>query len=328
MRSPRTATRSSSGRRRWRSTGRGRRARDRDERDVQDPAVEPDACFWPEAERRAVPHVGGRVRLRADGPAARVLVRPVPRQAAREERADAAGTRTRATGAATSTTGHHVLDAVPRRRRARTAACTSSTAATATACSSTASPTTCRATCCSASPTSHAPVACPIARRRRHVPPQQDAAHDDRERHRPRGARILTQHLRAVGGPKARATTTRGRSTSTSSPANARSPRPADPSCFSWRLWGSATRSRQENQPQVEMASDMPSIGCGVSQGRRSMSARAASRSRRGHRLRLAAVHVRGRAVVVDPLGDAPREQRRRRRRGASPRRPRGSSRS
>ena len=42
---------------------------------------------------------------------------------------------------------------------------------------------------------------------------------------------------------------------------------------------------------------------------RRSMSASAASTSRRRHRLRIPAVHVRGRAVVVDALGDAPREQ-------------------
>ena len=56
-------------------------------------------------------------------------------------------------------------------------------------------------------------------------------------------------------------------------------------------------------------APESDSSGDGCSYGRRSMSARAASRSRRRYRLRVPAVHERGRAVVVDALGDAPREQ-------------------
>ena len=115
------------------------------------------------AQRRAVPRVGGRVRVRAHGHRARVLVRPVPRQAARSERADPLAP------------GRGVLGPQPRRPSASpagcrsttsirpTGACTSSTADIATACSSTRASPRCRATCCVCEPDESRAVACPLA---------------------------------------------------------------------------------------------------------------------------------------------------------------------
>ena len=186
-----------------------------DERDVQDPAVEPHAVLARRGQWRAVPHVGGRLRLCADGPAARVLVRPVPRQAA-------AG-RARATLLAP---GRGLLGSQPRRPSAsragcrcttstrRTAACTSSTAATATACSSIATvPSACRAIC-SLRARRVAGGRVPDLRvggvtfHHSKTPHMTNGQPTDRS-----GASILTQHLRSGRRSAARATTTRGRST-------------------------------------------------------------------------------------------------------------------
>ena len=63
-----------------------------------------------------------------------------------------------------------------------------------------------------ASPTSRASVAVPARGRRRHVPPQQDAAHDDAQRHRLVAPHPHAAPARGRRTPR-RATTTRGRST-------------------------------------------------------------------------------------------------------------------
>ena len=152
--SPSCATRSSSGRRRSPSTGRGRRT-SRETSATSRSCSRARRCSGPTpstARRSGSGRSSSRSALM--GFAARVLVRPVPRQAAAEERARRCGTRTRATGAATSTTSASPAGCRSTTSTSATGACTSSTAASATACSSTASPSTCRAICCSASPTS------------------------------------------------------------------------------------------------------------------------------------------------------------------------------
>ena len=129
---------------------------------VQDRAEQRRRWCGPRSRRRAVPALDDRVRLGAD--AARrsssgtTSTSPSRRATARRP----TGTRTRATGAATSTIAASPAGCRCTTSTSATAACTSSTAVTATACSSTASPSTSRAICSSASPTSRACVACPI----------------------------------------------------------------------------------------------------------------------------------------------------------------------
>ena len=191
----RAARRSSRRRRRWPSTGRGRKGTPREEREFKIVQASP-TLFLPELMDAALPALGDRVRRRADAPAARVLVRPVPRQAAGARARRRCGTRTRATGAATSTIAASPAGCRCTTSTSTTAACTSSTAATSSACSSTASPSTCRATCCICEPRRVASRRVPAPARRRHVPPRQDAAHDAAPTRVDEWRRILTQHLR------------------------------------------------------------------------------------------------------------------------------------
>ena len=166
---------------------------------LQDRAVEPDPLL-PRAERRARSGTWAvEFASRADGPAARVLVRPVPRQAARERARRPAGTRTRATGAATSTTAASRAGCRCTTSTRRTAACTSSTAATSDGVLEHHRVPGVQSDLLYCEPDESRRVVVPVPRRRRHVPPQQDAAHDERQHVRRRGGASLTQHLRVVG---------------------------------------------------------------------------------------------------------------------------------
>ena len=73
--------------------------------------------FFPELNQAPFRTWAIEFASRADAPAARVLVRPVPRQAAREERADALAPGRGLLGPQPRRPRHHVLDAAARRRR-------------------------------------------------------------------------------------------------------------------------------------------------------------------------------------------------------------------
>ena len=136
------------------------------------------------AQRRRGSALGDRVRVGADAAARSSSGTTSSSPSRPEERAPRGGTRTRPTGVATSTTGASPVGCRCTTSTSATAACTSSTAATATACSSTASPTDVQSDLLCCEPDESRTVACPIRARQRHVPPRQDAAHDDRQHHR------------------------------------------------------------------------------------------------------------------------------------------------
>ena len=155
--------------------------------------------YWPELNEARFRLVGDRVRLGADAPAVRVLVRPVPGQAAAQERADPLAPGRGLLGPQPRRARHHVLDAVPRRRRA-TNGCMHfiDGGHSDGVLEHRQPPRTCRATCSTASPTSRRAVACPIRLggvtfhhgKTPHMTPANmtDAV-----------AAILTQHLRVAG---------------------------------------------------------------------------------------------------------------------------------
>ena len=193
----------------WRSTGPGRRARTRDQRDFRILQSSP-TIFFPEIDDE-------RFRAWAIEFASALMGRPVefwydqflakpPRNSAPR-----CGTRTRPTGAATSTTWASRAGCRCTTSTRATAACTSSTAATSTASSST-----------TGRPREERPAVLrarrvprgrlPAPRRGRHLPPRQDPAHDHGQ-HAPTRGGASSPSTCGSRAPRARATTTRGRST-------------------------------------------------------------------------------------------------------------------
>ncbi len=128
---------------------------ERDQRDFRILQSSP-TMFFPELNDGPLPLVGDRVRVGAAW-AARSSSGTTSSWPSRPASAwPRGGTRTRPTGAATSTSRASPAGCRCTTSTSATAACTSSTGATATACSSTASRRTCRATSSAASPTSRA----------------------------------------------------------------------------------------------------------------------------------------------------------------------------
>ena len=84
--------------------------------------------------------------------------------------------------------GHHVLDAVPRRRPVQRLHALHRRRPPRRRARAPQPGRGRRATCSSCEPDESRAVACPLARRRRHVPPQQDAAHDHAPTSPTRGA--------------------------------------------------------------------------------------------------------------------------------------------
>ena len=216
------ATRSSSSKRdAWPSTGRGRRAQARDEREFKILQSSPTHVLA-RAQRRAVPHVGGRVRLGADAaePSSSGTTSSSPSRPQTSAPTLLAPGRG-LLGPQPRRPGHHVLDAVPRRRRAQRLHALHRRRPPRRRARAPPARRACRATCCYCEPDESRTVACPIALGSVTFHHSKTPAHDHAPTRPTRGARILTQHLQRRRASRARATTTRGRSTSTSSPASA-----------------------------------------------------------------------------------------------------------
>ena len=170
--------------------------------------------FWPELDQwRPVPHVGGRVRVCADGRSSSSSGTTSSSPSRRGRARRRCGIRTRATGVATSTTAASPAGCRSTTSTSATGACTSSTAATATACSPHRQPEHVQSDLLFCEPDESRAVACPISRRRRDVPPQQDAAHDARPTSTDAWRRDPDAAPSRGRRSTARATTTRGRST-------------------------------------------------------------------------------------------------------------------
>ena len=187
---------------------------DRENRKFKIVQTSPSLLEQGRAREGALPHLGDGVRLGAAREGRRVLVRSVPRQAARARARAPRGTRTRRTGAATSTSAASPAGCPSTTSTSRTAACTSSRARTSRASFRTARRRTCRATSWSATSIPRASCRCPIKL-------------GDVTFHHGKMPHMTTPNVVAALAPRAlaalprgrharaRATTTPGRSTST-----------------------------------------------------------------------------------------------------------------